>query len=78
MGNRFSADEACRGGEAALAAGRCGVILVAGGQGTRLGFAQPKGMFPIGPISRRSLFQVHVEKILAVARGATACACRCA
>ena len=68
MGNRFSAAEACRCGQAALAEGRCGVILVAGGQGTRLGFAHPKGMFPIGPISRRSLFQVHVEKILAVAR----------
>ena len=41
------------------------VITVAGGQGSRLGFAHPKGMFPIGPISNRSLFQVFAEQILA-------------
>ncbi len=41
------------------------VITVAGGQGSRLGFAHPKGMFPIGPISSRSLFQVFAEQILA-------------
>ncbi len=43
-------------------------MLVAGGQGTRLGFDHPKGMFPIGPVSGRSLFQIHIEKILAVGR----------
>ena len=48
---------------------------MAGGQGTRLGFNHPKGMFPIGPVSARSLFQIHVEKILAVA-AATACGFR--
>ena len=44
------------------------MILVAGGQGTRLGFDHPKGMFPIGPVSGRTLFQVHLEKILATAQ----------
>jgi len=52
-------------GNRALAAGQVGVILVAGGQGTRLGFDHPKGMFPIGPVSGHSLFQIHVEKVLA-------------
>jgi len=36
----------------ALADGHVGLVIVAGGQGTRLGFPHPKGMFPIGPISR--------------------------
>ncbi len=66
--NRFSPAEARRRGAEALAAGEVGAMLVAGGQGTRLGFDHPKGMFPIGPVSGRPLFQVHVEKILAVAR----------
>ena len=44
------------------------MILVAGGQGTRLGFDHPKGMFSIGPVSGRTLFEIHIEKILATAR----------
>jgi UDP-N-acetylglucosamine/UDP-N-acetylgalactosamine diphosphorylase len=55
-------------GQAALNAGLVGVILVAGGEGTRLGFAHPKGMFPIGPVSGASLFQILIEKILARSR----------
>jgi UDP-N-acetylglucosamine/UDP-N-acetylgalactosamine diphosphorylase len=41
------------------------MILVAGGQGSRLGFDQPKGMFPIGPISGRTLFEMHVDSLRA-------------
>ena len=66
--NRFTPRQARDCGRQALAAGHLGVIVVAGGQGTRLGFDHPKGMFPIGPVSGRSLFEVHVEKILAVGR----------
>ena len=66
--NRFTSAGPRQRGREALAAGQIGVVLVAGGQGTRLGFDHPKGMFPIGPVSRRSLFQIHVEKILAAAR----------
>ena len=51
-----------------LAAGEVGVILVAGGSGTRLGFDGPKGTFPIGPVSSASLFQIHAEKIVALGR----------
>ncbi len=56
----------------ALADGRVGVILVAGGQGTRLNFPYPKGMYPIGPISGKSLFQILVEQALARSRQAGA------
>ena len=53
-------------GVSMLSDGRCAVITVAGGQGTRLGFDQPKGMFPIGPISDRTLFQIFAEQIQAI------------
>jgi len=57
-----------RAGEAELRAGRVGILLVAGGQGTRLGFDGPKGAFPIGPLSGDALFAVHAKKILAFER----------
>jgi len=55
-------------GAEALAAGEVGVVLVAGGSGTRLGYEGPKGVFPIGPVSSASLFQIHAEKIVALGR----------
>jgi UDP-N-acetylglucosamine/UDP-N-acetylgalactosamine diphosphorylase len=55
-------------GEEALAKGQVAVVLVAGGQGSRLGFDHPKGLFPIGPVSGKSLFQLHSEKVLARGR----------
>jgi UDP-N-acetylglucosamine/UDP-N-acetylgalactosamine diphosphorylase len=60
-------------GRGMLAAGEVAVVIVAGGQGTRLGFDGPKGCFPVGPVSERSLFQIHAEKVVAVGRrhGAT-------
>ena len=64
--SRFTREQAIERGNEALAAGRLGAMLVAGGQGTRLGFPHPKGMFPIGPISKHSLFQIHIEKLLAL------------
>jgi UDP-N-acetylglucosamine/UDP-N-acetylgalactosamine diphosphorylase len=66
--NPFSPDQARRRAEQSLRNAEVGVILVAGGQGTRLGFDHPKGMFPIGPLSNKTLFQIHVEKILAAGR----------
>ncbi len=55
-------------GERALRDGKIGAVLVAGGQGTRLGFDHPKGLFPIGPLSQAPLFQILFEKLLAVRR----------
>lgn len=52
-------------GDDLLRSGQVGAILVAGGQGSRLGFDDPKGMFPIGPVSQRTLFQILCEQVLA-------------
>jgi len=64
--------EAISSGRDILAAGRVGVILVAGGQGTRLGFPHPKGKFPIGPVSGKPMFQLLAEQLIARARQAGA------
>ena len=53
-------------GREAIRAGRVAAFLVAGGQGTRLGFDGPKGMYPVTPVKQKSLFQLHAEKLLAV------------
>ncbi|HEY7152419.1 MAG TPA: UDPGP type 1 family protein [Gemmataceae bacterium] len=55
-------------GEEALRRGEVAALVVAGGQGSRLGFDHPKGMFAVGPISHKSLFQIHAEKVLALGR----------
>lgn len=55
-------------GEQLLIEGRVGAILVAGGQGTRLGFDHPKGMYPVGPVSNATLFQLLCEQLLARSR----------
>jgi UDP-N-acetylglucosamine/UDP-N-acetylgalactosamine diphosphorylase len=50
-------------GEGLLRSGRVAVLVVAGGQATRLGFPGPKGAYPIGPVSDRSLFEIQAQKI---------------
>ena len=67
-GKGFSLDHALRRGAEALRQGKVGMILVAGGQGARLGFDHPKGMLPLGPVSHRPLFQILIELLLAVGR----------
>jgi len=64
----ITVSEAVEAGMEALRAGKVAVALVAGGQGTRLGFPHPKGIYPIGPVSGATLFQFHFEKVAAITR----------
>jgi len=66
--SELNSGDARRAGEESLRSGDVGVVLVAGGQGTRLGFDGPKGAFPVGPVSDASLFEIHSRKILALER----------
>ncbi|MGE4608441.1 MAG: UDPGP type 1 family protein, partial [Myxococcota bacterium] len=67
-GDPEAAQRASATGTYALAAGRIAVLVVAGGQATRLGFAGPKGSFPVGPITGRTLFGQQAQKILGLRR----------
>jgi UDP-N-acetylglucosamine/UDP-N-acetylgalactosamine diphosphorylase len=59
------AEAATQTGEALLAAGKVGYVLVAGGQASRLGYDGPKGCFPIGPVSGRTLFELGARRLRA-------------
>ncbi len=59
-------------GEQALREGKVGILLVAGGQGTRLGYDGPKGTYALGPVSGASLFEIHARKILALEKAYSA------
>jgi len=51
-------------GEEMLRAGKIAAFLVAGGQGTRLGYDGPKGEYPVTPIKSKPLFMVFAEQLL--------------
>lgn len=53
-------------GEALLAEGGAGVILVAGGQASRLRCEGPKGIYRVGPVSQASLFELLLGRLRAI------------
>ena len=62
------AEAARAAGAELLRANKVGYVLVAGGQASRLGFEAPKGVFPIGPVTGRPLFDFHARRLRAAAR----------
>ena len=55
-------------GQQMLEAGRVAVLVVAGGQGMCFGYPGPKGAYPVGPVSQRSLFELQAQKIRGLTR----------
>ncbi len=55
-------------GRRLISAGKVAAFVVAGGQGTRLGFTGPKGDFPVSPVKNKTLFQIFAETIAAVSK----------
>lgn len=56
----------------AIRDGKLCLLLLAGGQGTRLGFDKPKGCFNVGLTKELYIFQLLIEHIMDVVRAADA------
>jgi len=55
-------------GEDLIRRGKVAAFVVAGGQGSRLGYEGPKGCFPAGAVTQSPLFEVFAEGIQATRR----------
>ncbi len=55
-------------GEQLIRAGKVAAFTVAGGQGSRLGFDGPKGVYQAGAVTQKPLFAFLAESVLATAR----------
>jgi len=60
--------EAVERGISLIRQNKVAAFTVAGGQGTRLEFAGPKGAFPISPVNNKPLFQLFAEFIIGTNR----------
>jgi len=58
--------ESKRIGEALISNQKVAILIVAGGQGVRLGHNKPKGTFPVSPIIKKTLFQLLSEQVKAL------------
>lgn len=67
-GEGWNPGDARAAGEALIAAGKVACFTVAGGQGSRLGFDGPKGCYPTGAVSNKTLFELFAEQIRAAGR----------
>jgi UDP-N-acetylglucosamine/UDP-N-acetylgalactosamine diphosphorylase len=54
-------------GEELIRQGKVACLILAGGQGSRLGIDAPKGTFAVSPIKGKSLFQLFSERTLSAA-----------
>ena len=50
-------------GMEAICKSEVAAVIMSGGQGTRLGYKGPKGMYDIGLASGKSIFQLHMERL---------------
>ena len=69
---RQEADKYKKTGLEAIRAGKVGAVLLAGGQGSRLGYDHPKGTFNIGETRSLSIFECLINNLLEVTREAGA------
>jgi UDP-N-acetylglucosamine/UDP-N-acetylgalactosamine diphosphorylase len=55
-------------GRQLISSGKVAALVVAGGQGTRLGYDGPKGNYPISPVKSKTLFRLFAEQIAAASK----------
>ena len=63
-----NSDEYTKAGIEAIKAGKAAAVLLAGGQGTRLGFDKPKGMFNIGVNKELYIFECLINNLMDVVK----------